>query len=193
MYPLAPKQSIEEGLAFLDALSAHLERQADNERLVYAGDSASGGLALSYAIRQRDNDVGRRAAALILFAPWVDVTMTNPGIPAMEPADIMLVAAGLRTCGKWWAGSRDPADPAVSPIHADLAGLPPVSIFQGDRDLFLPDVTLLDQRIRQTGGDSSLTVAKGGFHVYVGAPWVPEAKYALDRAAAAIAGSRAPR
>jgi monoterpene epsilon-lactone hydrolase len=119
----------------------------------------------------------------------VDVTLTNAGIPAIEPGDTMLASAGLRTCGQWWAGVRDPADPVVSPLYADLTGLPPATIFQGDRDLFLPDVMLLDQRIRESGGISSLVVARGGFHVYVGAPWVPEAKYALDRAAAVVAGT----
>jgi acetyl esterase/lipase len=68
-------------------------------------------------------------------------------------------------------GRRDRLDPAVSPLYADLSGLPPVYTFQGDHDLFLPDVTLLNRRINQGGGHSTFTVAEGGFHVYVGAPW----------------------
>lgn len=63
-----------------------------------------------------------------------------------------------------------------------------MGIFQGDRDLFLPDVTLLHQRIRQAGGDSTLTIARGGFHVYVGAPWTPEARIAHNLAGRAIRG-----
>jgi acetyl esterase/lipase len=61
------------------------------------------------------------------------------------------------------AGRRAATDPVISPLYADLGRLPPVSIFQGDHDLFLPDVALLDQRIRQAGGTNTLTIAPGGF------------------------------
>jgi epsilon-lactone hydrolase len=188
MYGLAPQQTVDDAYGLLDALTDRHHRNLDADRLVYAGDSAGGGLALSYAIRQRDNDVAG-ADAVVLFAPWVDVTLDNPDIAALERTDVMLTTVGLRQCGKWWAGTRELTDPAVSPLHANLAGLPPITIFQGDRDLFLPDVAVLDRRIRQAGGDCRMNIAEGGFHVYMGAPWIPEAQEALDQTAAVIAAT----
>jgi monoterpene epsilon-lactone hydrolase len=63
---------------------------------VYAGDSAGGGLALSYALSQRDQHTTPTAAALLLFSPWVDATMTNPHIASVEPHDIMLNSRNLQ-------------------------------------------------------------------------------------------------
>jgi RND superfamily putative drug exporter len=124
----------------------------------------------------------------VLFSPWVDVTLANPAIEPLEARDTMLASAPLRTCGNWWAGQHATTDPVVSPLYADLSHLPPACIFQGDRDLFLPDVSLLHEHIVQAGGTSTLTIARGGFHVYVGAPWTPEARFALDFAGRVIRG-----
>jgi monoterpene epsilon-lactone hydrolase len=190
MYPLAPEYTVEHGLAFLDAVGANLAIDNGIERLVYAGDSAGGGLALAHVLHQRDSGIGRRPDGLVLFAPWVDATMSNPDIAALEARDTMLYAPALRTCGAWWAGRRDVTDPSVSPIYANMSGLPPVSIFQGGHDLLLPDAALLCERIQEAGGSSSLVVAEDGFHVYVAAWWTPEARHALGLAAEAIAGTR---
>jgi len=187
MYGLAPEHTVDDAFGLLDALTANATE--DPRRLVLAGDSAGGGLALAYAQRQRDTGIGRTADAVVLFSPWVDVTMTNPGIAAIEPRDIMLASPGLQVCGTWWAGRHDTTDPTVSPVYGELGGLPPIITFQGDHDLFLPDVTTLHARILRAGGASSLIVAPGAFHVYVGATWTPEAKLALDRTAAVIAAT----
>lgn len=178
MYPLAPTHTVDDALEFLDeVIPAH-----NTAPPILCGDSAGGGLALSYAVHQRET--GRSPApALILFAPWVDVTLTNPAIPELEALDPMLYAAQARTCGLWWAGSRNTTDPAVSPLYADLGGLPPVHTFIGDHDILQPDAQELHHRIREAGGASRLTIAKGGFHVYMGVPWIPESRSALNQVA----------
>ncbi|WP_231988660.1 alpha/beta hydrolase fold domain-containing protein [Mycobacterium sp. 1274761.0] len=181
LYPLAPEHTIDDALPFLDAVTRSLEIPK-GKRLLYMGDSAGGGLALSYAIRQRDEQLQRQADAIVLFSPWVDVTMQNPDIARYEADDPILNRQQLKTCGTWWAGRREPTDPAVSPLLGNLAGLPPLHVFQGDHDLFLPDVQLLDRLVRQAGGASTLTVVPGGFHIYVGAPWIPEARTSLRMA-----------
>jgi epsilon-lactone hydrolase len=188
MYGLAPQHTIDDAVVFLDAVTAKLAA-ADPRRVVLAGDSAGGGLAVAYAQRQRDGGAGPDADAVVLFSPWVDVTMSNPEIAAIEPRDIMLTSAALRVCGTWWAGRHDTTNPLVSPLYGDLGGLPPITTFQGDHDLFLPDVRRMHDSISRAGGANSLTVAAGGFHVYVGATWTPEAATALDRTATVIAGN----
>lgn len=62
--PLAPRPSVDDGLTFLDAVMEHLGRQQLPGRLVYAGDSAGGGLALAYAARQRDLGIVPAPSAL---------------------------------------------------------------------------------------------------------------------------------
>ncbi|WP_157897084.1 alpha/beta hydrolase [Mycobacteroides salmoniphilum] len=185
MYPLAPEFTVDDAVDFLDKVIAW-GTDSGERAAVLCGDSAGGGLALSYALRQRDTGA-ETADAVILFSPWLDVTLRNPLIADIAPRDVMLNPEQLRTCGQWWAGSRSTTDPAVSPLRASLAGLPQVHTFIGDHDILLPDAELMHRSIQHEGGKSTLTIAKGGFHVYVGAPWIPESRQALNRAAQVIA------
>ena len=87
----------------------------------------------------------------------------------------------------WWAGALDPRSPLVSPLFASLDSLPPVTVYQGGRDIFAADATLLCERIAAAGGDVRLRFHPGAFHVFPAAPWTPEARDALRDAAAVLA------
>ncbi|GGF21215.1 alpha/beta hydrolase [Subtercola lobariae] len=177
LYGLAPEHQFGEAYHVLDAIyDEAIARYGD--RVFLSGDSAGGALALGQAIRARD--AGKpRAAGIILFSPWVDATMSNPQVARLAPLDTMLGAAGLAEAGRWWAGAAGPKDSLVSPIFAELNDLPPVYTYQGDRDVLLADAKLLTKRIRAAGGQTELRIYRGGIHVFVGAPWTPEARRAL--------------
>lgn len=191
LYALAPQHDMDDAYRLLDAVTARLEDRPPAGPVVYAGDSAGATLALTYALRQRDQAARGEAAAkppaaLVLFSPGADLTMTNPAIAAIEPRDPVLTSAQVRTVGQWWSGGRPLADPAVSPLLADLSGLAPVHLFAGDQEVLFPDIALMHEKITQAGGTSTLTVARGGFHDYPVALWTPESRQALDQAAAAV-------
>jgi acetyl esterase/lipase len=184
LYGLAPEHTAEEAYALLDVLYDQAVA-VHGERVFLAGDSAGGALALGQAIRYRDT--GRQApAGVLLISPWLDATMSNPAVPALARLDHMLTPAGLVAAGSWWAGGLDPRSPLVSPLFDSLASLPPVTVYQGGRDLFAADATLLCQRIAAAGGDAALRFYPGAFHVFPGAPWTPEARDALRHAAAVL-------
>ena len=143
-----------------------------------AGDSAGGGLALGQAIAYRDAGLPR-PRQVVLIAPWVDLTLSNPAIPSLEPVDPVLRADNVRACGALWAGDRDPEHPTLSPLFADLAGLPPVHIFQGGYDILAADAQVLASRLQQAGNTGTFTFAPTAIHDYLGAFWTPEARSAL--------------
>ena len=116
---------------------------------------------------------------MVLIAPWVDIALENPAVAALQPLDPMLDADTSRACGRLWAGEHDLSDPLVSPLFADLSGLPPVHTFLGGRDILAADVGLLARRLREAGNGGRLTLVPNAFHVYVGAFWTPEARAAL--------------
>lgn len=185
LYGRAPEHTAEEAYGLLDRLYDEAVG-AYGDRVFLAGDSAGGGLALGQAMRYRDT--GRRApAGVLLFSPWLDVTMGNPAIEGLVPLDHLLAPPGLVAAGTWWAGGLDPRSPLVSPLFGDPRGLPPVVVYQGGHDLFSADATLLCERIAAAGGDARLEFSPGAFHVFVGAPWTPEARRALKHAAAFLA------
>jgi monoterpene epsilon-lactone hydrolase len=181
LYGLAPQHTATEAYDWLEKV---YDEALDEfgPRVFLAGDSAGGGLALGQALRYRDT--GRPAPlGVLLISPWVDVTLTNPGAAAIAPLDHMLASPGLVAAGRLWAGDLDPRDPLVSPLYADLSGLPPVHTYQGDHDILYADAEELTRRILRAGGLSELRVTRGGFHVFPGAPWIPEARVALTRMA----------
>ncbi|NRD26070.1 alpha/beta hydrolase fold domain-containing protein [Frigoribacterium sp. VKM Ac-2836] len=189
LYGLAPAHDVDEVLPLLDAVLDEV-RRASPSRIVLAGDSAGGALALVAAMRERD--AGRPAPdALVLFSPWVDALLDSPAIDEVAPLDPMLGRDGLVAAGRWWAGDRDAADPTVSPVRGDLSGLPPVFAYAGDRDLLTPDVKRLARGLVAAGGRAELRMYRGAFHVFVGAPWTPEARRALRHAASVIRGDAA--
>ena len=185
-YPLAPKHTAAEAFDFVQPIID--EAQAEFGRVVIFGDSAGGGLALSLAMQRRDTGK-RQVDGLVLYAPWVDVTMTNPAIEDVQGRDKILRTPGLEWAGRAWAGDLDPADWRVSPLYGDPAGLPPMRIFQGDADILGPDAIEFARMAARAGVNVRLRVEPGGFHVYVlGVPTIPEAEAALDHSARFISG-----
>jgi epsilon-lactone hydrolase len=187
MYPRAPEHTALHVFPRIRSLYDAL--RAGGRPVFVAGDSAGGGLALSLAIQLRDAGIAG-PDALLLFSPWLDLTMTNPEIPALEPIDPMLHAAGLIWCGERWAGDLPTTDPRLSPIYDDLRDLPPTHVYQGGRDIFVADARRFAQKAEQVGAHVDLHHFADGFHVFVAAPFTPESRLALTHAARVIIAGR---
>ena len=185
-YPLAPKHAATDAFDVVQPIID--EVQAEFGRVILFGDSAGGGLAISLAMQRRDAGA-RQVDGLVLYAPWVDVTMMNPAITDVQRLDKILRVPGLAWAGRAWAGDLDPADPRVSPLYGDLSALPPMLIFQGDADILGPDTIEFARAAARAGVDVRLRVEPGGFHVYVlSVSFIPEAVAALDRSARFVTG-----
>ncbi len=184
-YPLAPAGTAATVVPLMLDVDAAV-RARYGPRVVWAGDSAGGGLALATALALRDQ--GRTVPDhLVLVAPWLDVTMSNPGVGQVEPRDPSLAVPGLQHAGRLWAGGTDPRDPLVSPGFADLDELPPTTLVVGDRDLFLQDCRDLAERAGRADVDVSLVEAPGGFHVFPAVTFLPESKAARRHVSARLA------
>lgn len=126
------------------------------EALVLAGDSAGGGLALATAVRARDAGLASPAGVL-LISPWIDLAHEGSTYAAnahLDPTDL----AGLKVAAADYAGKADLRDPMISPLHADLAGLPPLMISVGADETLLSDSTRLAARAAEARLDLSLRV-----------------------------------
>jgi acetyl esterase/lipase len=176
LYRLAPEGGVGQTYDFLRAVYTEL---AASGPVTLAGDSAGGGLALGQAVAYRDAGLPA-PRQVVLFAPWVDIALTNPAAELVEPLDPMLRIDTSRACGRLWARGHDERDPLVSPLFADLSGLAAVHTFQGGRDVLAPDAMLLAGRLREAGNTGRFTLVPGAFHDYVGAFWTPEARSALS-------------
>lgn len=175
LYPVVPEASHTEADALADTIFERLSAEWKPEDIILCGDSAGGHMALSLALRLAAKD-GPQAGKLVLFAPWLDLTLADPAIRDVEPNDIMLRIDALRAMGEMWAGDRDPASAECSPLRADVKGLPPTAIFQGQHDLFVIDARTFAARLREAGIPVELYEYGGAPHVYMALTFTGEAK-----------------
>jgi epsilon-lactone hydrolase len=190
-YGLAPQHTYRDAYPFVTEVYRELLADAAAPAISVVGDSAGGGLALGLA--QVLGAAGLpQPGRLVLVAPWLDLTLSNPGLPAVEARDPWLSTAGLHEAAAAWAGGDDPTDPRLSPINGSLAGLPPTDLYVGTRDICLPDALLLRDRADAAGADLRLVVCDGAVHVYPLVP-APEGRAAAREIVASVAGTPAAR
>jgi acetyl esterase/lipase len=139
--------------------------------VVVSGDSAGGGLALALLLVRRDAGQALPAGAM-LAAPWLDLTADRRSQPALVRRDTVLSPAWLDACAAAYAGAADRADPAISPLLADLPGLPPLLIQAGSDDLLAPDAARLAAAASAAGVDVTCTRWPGLGHDFVLQPGV---------------------
>jgi monoterpene epsilon-lactone hydrolase len=170
LYPLAPEHRCDAGVAFAsDAYRAVLAERGP-DRLIVLGDSAGGGLAL--ATIQHTSVV---PAGLILNAPWLDASVSDPTQPEIERSDWLLNRFILRTWAKWWAGSRYLEDPMVSPLFGDLLRLPKTLMFAGSADILVADARRL---VNAAPAKVRYVEETGLMHVYPLFGFLPETRRA---------------
>ena len=170
VYPLAPEHECEIGIAFAVDAYRQLVDEHGAQDIVVMGDSAGGGLALAMLQQAKTMPAG-----LVLNAPWLDASVSDPSQIEIERGDFMLNRFTLRTWGRWWAGSRDLQDPLVSPLFGDLSNLPPTLMFCGSADILVADA----RRLAAAAPDKVRYVEEAGMmHVYPLMSFLPEARRA---------------
>jgi epsilon-lactone hydrolase len=179
LYPLAPEHDCAAASAAVLGVYRDLLAHCDPSQLVVMGDSAGGGLAMSLIMQA----IAARLAgpaALVLLSPWLDVTMTDPAQQEIEKVDPLLVRAGPKAAGRWYAGAMSTADPRVSPLYGDIAGLPPILMFCGTHDVLVTDARRLAARAAAEGIEVEYREEPGLMHVYP-LLFFPESRKARDR------------
>jgi len=180
-YRLAPENPFP--AAVDDAVAAYrwlIETGTPPERIVIAGDSAGGGLAMATLLTIRDHDDPLPVAAA-LISPWTDLAMTGDSIETREKDDPMLLRQGLSEQADLYLDGQDPTDPLASPIYADLTGIPPLIIHVGSAEILFDDSTRLAERAKAADVEVSFQEYEDMIHVWhYFAGMLPEGKAAIE-------------
>jgi epsilon-lactone hydrolase len=156
--------------------------------ITISGDSAGGGLALALMIRLRDKGKALPAAAA-LFSPWTDLAVTGESVYSNARREAMFGAREVRIAADWYLNGAEPRTPEASPLYATLAGLPPLFIEVGEREMLRDDSTRLVARAQAYGVNATLTVWPIVPHVWqLACSFLPEGRHSLRRAAAFLNG-----
>lgn len=178
-YRLAPEHP--HPAALNDALAA-ARALLGRRPVIIAGDSAGGGLALATAIALRDEDAPG-PAALVLLSPWVDLTLREA--PLQAPAgEVMLSVEWAAACAAHYLADTPAQAPQVSPLFADLHGLPPTLIQAGTDELLHDEAIRLHDRLESAGVAVRCDITTGRWHVFqIQAGLLPSANEAIARVA----------
>jgi len=182
-YRLAPEHPYPAALE--DAQAAYralLDQGVNPGKIALAGESAGGGLAVAALLRLRDTGTPLPSSAF-LMSPYADLTLSGDSLAARAAVDRTLTPEGLRLRIPDYVGTADAADPLISPVFADLAGLPPLLIQVGTNEILLSDAIRLAERAAMADVTVTLDVTDGVPHVFQAfTAMVDEAGAALDRA-----------
>jgi cation diffusion facilitator CzcD-associated flavoprotein CzcO/acetyl esterase/lipase len=166
---------------------------APGERLVLAGDSAGGNLALGLMLTLRDAGEALPDAAA-LFSPSTDLTGESPSLLANTGRDPMFHGPALEHLARAYLGAAgEPGHPLVSPLQAELAGLPPLLVHVGEDEVLRDDALRLAQKARAAGVRVEAVAWAVVPHCWQMVPQVPEARRSMDAAAAFLASAGARR
>jgi acetyl esterase/lipase len=182
-YRLAPEHpypaAVDDALAAYDALLQGGTAPAD---IAFAGESAGGGLAIATLVNARDHGLPLPAAAFVM-SPYADLTLAGTTLDTKRKADPLLSREALQARVPDYTGGQDAALSLISPIFADLSGLPPLIIQAGTHEVLLDDAVRLARQAAIADVAVTLDVTPGVPHVFQAYyPILDEAAAALDRA-----------
>ncbi|WP_433677694.1 alpha/beta hydrolase fold domain-containing protein [Nocardia sp. CA-119907] len=178
VYPLVPQaHAIDMVATAAEILARTIERRGAKNTIIM-GNSAGAGLAL--AATQALLTQGKPLPArVVLISPWLDMSLSDPAQAALADDDPFHQAPGLVEIGRLYADDLDTRDPRVSPLFGPVAGLPPLTVFCGTREMALTDARTLVTRARDAGVSIDYHEGTGLVHNYALMP-TPEGHAATD-------------
>lgn len=186
-YRLAPEYPFP--AAVEDAVRAYrwlLSQGWDSAKVVFAGDSAGGGLAIAAALALRDNGTPL-PGAIVCISPWTDLVCDGESWSTNIKADYIINPQELKREATLYLGDADPKSPLASPRYAEFSGLPPMLIQVGSAEILLSDSTEMAGRAREAEVEVTLEVWEEMQHVWhFVASFVPESHQAIEKIAAFI-------
>ncbi|OAL77985.1 alpha/beta hydrolase [Acinetobacter terrae] len=180
-YPLAPESVYPEASdAIFDIYTTLLGQGIQAKDIILSGDSCGANLALALALKIRDENLPQ-VSGLILLSPFLDLTLTSESLRYNRKHDALLSIETLEAGIDYYVPKfMDTADPAISPLFADLTGLPPILVQVGSKEILLDDAQRFKEKAEQAGVDLTYKLYTGMWHNFqMFHHWFDEGKQAL--------------
>jgi salicylate hydroxylase len=186
-YRLAPEHPFPAALE--DALAAYrwLLETHRPEHIVFSGESAGAGLAVAAAMALRDAG-DPLPAGIVALSPFVDCALKGETIHRRNGEDPIVEIDTLAYMVSSYFQKSSPADPLVSPIYGNFAGLPPMLVQAGRKEVLVDEAIGLAERAKAHGVDATLELYDERLHIFSLFPFLPNAARARASIGAFIAG-----
>jgi len=187
-YSLAPEHPWPEGL--MDVLAVYrglLARGVAPSRIVVAGESAGGNLALALGHALKERGVPQ-PAGIACTSPWADLVGTGASLEAHRDQDMMVPVDAMPVAARMYAGDHDLRTPTISPLYGDFHGFPPLLIHVSSSEVLYDDACRVVQAAQAAGVSAELRVWPHVPHAFPAfADILPEARAAVAEIAAFVA------
>jgi len=182
-YRLAPEHpypaAVDDVFAAYEALLDNGMAPAD---IVLAGESAGGALAVATLVNARDQGLPLPAAAFVM-SPYADLTLAGTTMETKREVDPLISRERLEPRVTDYTAGQDASLGLISPIFADLSGLPPMIIQAGTHEVLLDDAVRLARQAATADVEVTLDITPRVPHVFQAYyPILDEGAAALDRA-----------
>lgn len=159
-----------------------LDQRIEPKHIALLGDSAGGGLSITTLLLARDKGLPMPAATMP-FSAWFDMEVTGESAITNHGHDHLFTREAILGIAAMVLGEKgNPKDPYISPLHADLKGLPPMYLQVGDKELLLDDSRRLAELARRVGVEVKLDIFPGMQHTWhMAAGRAPESNEAIAR------------
>ena len=181
-YPLAPEARYPEALdAAYDVYQQLINEGNRAKDIIISGDSCGANLALALALKIKTENTSRLPSGLILLSPFLDLTLSSASLHDNQKYDVLLSAQLLKTGISYSLPPEiDRTSPLVSPLFADLTGLPPTLVQVGSKEILFDDATRFEEKAKLAGVKVSFKSYTGMWHNFqMFSAWFDEAKLAI--------------
>ena len=137
-----------------------------SDKIVVAGDSAGGGLALALCLYLKDKKKPL-PKNLVLMSPWTDLAATGDSYETnFEKDPLFGNTTDSMIYNNAYYGDNDPKLPYISPLYGDYEGLPPMLFQVGGAEMLLSDSVRAAKKAKAAECEVHLTVYDEMFHVF---------------------------
>lgn len=178
-YPLAPEHNWNDTFEMIQNSYAQLIQEYQGDEFIFMGDSAGGGLALSFAQWINSIEELGQPKKIVLFSPWLDLTLTHSRKEREDCHETILTVDGLDYAASCYSAQGNLKNHLISPLLGPLENLPPTLLFISKQELLYADSLVIEKRAIPAKWDLTIHDYTDLPHDWVILP-IPEATQAIE-------------